>query len=523
MIAAIYARRSTEDERSAEDGRSIDRQVELARAFAESKGWAVAESYTDDGISGADFTRPGLVKLLDDVRAKKFQVVVVMSLDRIGRDQVRTSVVIQQLHDAGVEVWTYQDGQRVKFHKAVDKFMVGVHGFGAEQYREAVRDKVREALRTKAAKGHQTSGRTYGYDRIRVGDHTEKRVNEEQAAVVKRVFTMAAEGAGDDRIAAALAKDRIPYPGARWTKRPVAKILGNEIYTGKVIYGKTTNVDDGGAGKRIRVPESEWITTEHPDLRLVDDKLWEAVQKRKAATRAHYVRGEKGRLMSKPEAGITSKYMLSGIARCSVCGSTMTFVGDRKTKRYYCLGRMHKGAEFCSNVGGVPMDLLDKAVIGVLLDEVMSDRERLWRLISEADDARERKASRVPDRSREIAKVQGEINRLVESLASGKGGTSITAAIDQREGRLALLKGETAAVVPPVSRQDFLTAWERFRVTLNQRHPAQVRQLLRKLGCTRIVVTRTGEKTWDFAGEFDAGRVIKNGPSDSSGGVIRLM
>ena len=59
MIAAVYARKSSDDERSAEDGRSIDRQVALGRAFAESKGWAVGECFTDDSYSGADFTRPG--------------------------------------------------------------------------------------------------------------------------------------------------------------------------------------------------------------------------------------------------------------------------------------------------------------------------------------------------------------------------------------------------------------------------------------------------------------------------------
>ncbi len=63
-------------------------------------------------------------------------------------------------------------------------------------------------------------------------------------------------------------------------------------------------------------------------------------------------------------------------------------------------------------------------------------------------------------------------------------------------------------MVEPVKREAFLTSWERFRITLNQKHPTQVRQTLRKLGCDKIVVTRTGPHTWDFAGEFDAGRIV---------------
>ena len=85
VIAALYARKSTEDERTAEDGKSTDRQLALARKFAESKGWAVGETFVDDGISGANFERAGLVALLAGAKAKRFQVVVMMSLDRLGR------------------------------------------------------------------------------------------------------------------------------------------------------------------------------------------------------------------------------------------------------------------------------------------------------------------------------------------------------------------------------------------------------------------------------------------------------
>jgi site-specific DNA recombinase len=523
VIAAIYARKSNVDERTAEDGKSIDRQIHLAREFAEAKGWAVGEIHQDDGKSGADFTRAGLVALLAGAKAKRFGAVVLMGLDRLGREQTDVAKTLQTLTRADVGVWTYATGQQVKFDDSISKLMANIGSFGAENYREQIKLKTREALREKAKKGHQASGRTYGYDRVQVGDHVEKRVNDEQAAIVKRIFQLAADGLGDDRIAAALVKDGTPSPGSRWTKRPVRTILGNEIYIGRVTYGRTKNVDNGAGGERVKVPKAEWITVSIPELRIIDDATWTTVQARKAKTRSHYLRADKGRLASQPESGIISRYLLTGFLRCAVCGGSMTVVGERSKPRYYCLSRSHKGADACSNAGGIPMVSLDEAVIGVLLDEVMADRDRLWRLIAEADAKREaKKSSKTPDPSRVIAKQQGEIDRLIESLATGKGGASITQAIESRESRIALLKAEAAAVVEPIERAAFLSGWERFRILINKRHPDQVRQLLRKLGCERIEVTKTATG-WDFSGSFDAGRFVDNGPSDSSGGVMRLM
>src|SRR6266545_3944400 len=106
MIAAIYARKSTE-QRVTDDAKSVTRQVELARDFATSKGWQVAEEhvYRDDGISGAEFKdRPGLASLLLAVKSspRPFDVVVAMDESRLGRDQFQTAYLLQQIADAGV-------------------------------------------------------------------------------------------------------------------------------------------------------------------------------------------------------------------------------------------------------------------------------------------------------------------------------------------------------------------------------------------------------------------------------------
>ncbi len=514
MIAALYARLSKEDTRATEDN-GVARQLELGRAFAVKNGWTVNEAYVlaDDGVSGANFDhRPGLVRLLEGARQKPrpYDIVVVAAIDRIGREQVATSSVLKQLTRAGIQVWTFQDGQRVKFDRPIDKFMVGVKGFGAEEYRDAVRDKTVTALRELAKRGHATGPTSYGYRNEKQGGHTVRVIHEAEAAVVRRAFQLAADGYGNDRIRNILATEA-PQPGG-WAKNQVRRILANPIYVGRPVYGKVRNVDNDGRGARERVPESEWIQVDAPELRIVSDELWQAMQDRKEKTKQHYVRTPEGQLTGKPESGIVAKFMLSGIARCGTCGGTMTMIGGRTRKRYYCLGRAHRGPAFCSNSAGVPMDLLDQAVLEVLYDELLADPARLWEMI-QAHDAqrqleREARQGTQVNVEKEVARLEAEIGRLVTALAAGTASPDITKAIAERRAQVEGLQVPPTST--PVTKERVLTGYAAFRVLLNSRHPLAVRQVLRKLGCDRITVTKTATG-WDFAGEFDAGRLIEKG------------
>src|SRR3990170_4795736 len=101
MIAAIYARRSTEQTGVSEDQKSVQRQVEHARAFASAKGWTVAEDhvYVDDAVSGAEFERrPGFLRLMNALKPKPaFQVLVMSEESRLGREMVETMVALKAL------------------------------------------------------------------------------------------------------------------------------------------------------------------------------------------------------------------------------------------------------------------------------------------------------------------------------------------------------------------------------------------------------------------------------------------
>src|SRR5262245_16426025 len=174
MIAAIYARKST-DQNIADDEKSVARQVARARAYAERKGWTVAEEhiYVDDGISGADFVRrDGYLRLMNALTSRApFRALVMMEQSRLGREQTETTYALKRLADAGVRIFFYLTDSELKRETAIDKFLTSSMAFVDEMHREQSRQRTRDAMRRHAEQGHVAGGIVYGYRNreVRVG------------------------------------------------------------------------------------------------------------------------------------------------------------------------------------------------------------------------------------------------------------------------------------------------------------------------------------------------------------------
>ena len=186
-----------------------------------------------------------------------------------------------------------------------------------------------EALRRKAAAGHVAGGRVLGYDNVRQGEGgpVVRVVNEAEANIVRRIFTMAAEGKGLLRIAKTLNAEGIKNPTGQsrngtaksaglWSSTGVREILHRDLYRGVVVYGKTRN--EYRRGKRVRVEGEAPITLDRPELRIISDELWEETHDRMKRTHAVYLRRTGGRLGGKPSSGLESRYLLSGFLRCGL-------------------------------------------------------------------------------------------------------------------------------------------------------------------------------------------------------------
>jgi site-specific DNA recombinase len=249
MIAAIYARKSTEQSSVADDVKSVTRQIEHAKAYATRHGWTVCDEhvFVDDGISGAEFAnRPGFVRLMAALRPRApFQVLVMSEESRLGREAIETAYALKQLITAGVRVFFYLEDRERTFDSPTDKLLMSVTAFADELEREKARQRTYDAMQRKARAGHVTGGRVFGYDNVEVlgpdgqRSHVERRINQDEAAVVRRIFVLCADGSGLTRITKTLNAVGCPAPRPQqgrpcgWPHTSVREVLLREAIQGR--------------------------------------------------------------------------------------------------------------------------------------------------------------------------------------------------------------------------------------------------------------------------------------------------
>jgi DNA invertase Pin-like site-specific DNA recombinase len=206
MMAAIYARKSTEQNGVADEQKSVARQIEHARQYAIRKGCTVDDTYiyVDDGISGAEFAnRPGFLRLMNALKPRpSFQVLVMSEESRLGREAIETAYALKQLVTAGVRVFFYLEDRERTLDSPTDKIMLSLTTFADELEREKARQRTYDAMLRKARAGHVTGGRLFGYDNVDVTaadgarSHVERRINEAEAAIIRRIFDLSIAGHG---------------------------------------------------------------------------------------------------------------------------------------------------------------------------------------------------------------------------------------------------------------------------------------------------------------------------------------
>jgi site-specific DNA recombinase len=261
MIAAVYARKSTEQNAVVDEAKSVTRQVEHARAYAASRGWTIADEhvYVDDAISGAEFqNRPGYMRLLNSLKPEApFQVLIISELARLGREQLETGYACKQLSQAGVRIYSYLENREIALENATDVFLLSAVAFAAEIEREKARQRVSDAMTRKARAGYVCGGEPVGYRNREVSgpdgrrSHVEREVCEPEAAIVRRIFALCAGGKGVKGIAKLLNQEGVPSPRPKlsrpraWAPSSVRAVLHNEVYRGVHIWNKRSGRTDG--------------------------------------------------------------------------------------------------------------------------------------------------------------------------------------------------------------------------------------------------------------------------------------
>ena len=424
--AALYARYSSDLQSAA----SIDDQFRVCREHVERSGWTVAGGYRDAAVSGASMIlRPGIQTLLEDARRGAFDIVVAEALDRVSRDQADVAALFKHLQFAGVMIVTLAEGEISELH-------VGLKGTMNALFLKDLAAKTHRGLRGRVEQGRSGGGLCYGYDVVKATDDAgepvrgERTVNEKEADVVRRVFRDFAAGISPRAIAKRLNDEGIPGPSDRlWNDSSIrghAKrgtgLVNNELYIGRLVWNRLRYVKNPGTGKRVSRlnPPEQWIVTDVPELRIVDDALWQAVKDRqgelteKHATVIAAVRQAHAKRLNGTHR---PRHLLSGLLECGICGGSYAMRGQ---DRYGCSNHVMNGS--CANGRGIRRTVLEERVLAGLKEKLMAPEAAAEAMRAWAEETnrlnRERRASGEADRQ-ELAAVKKKMKAMIDVIEDG--------------------------------------------------------------------------------------------------------
>ena len=369
MRAAIYARYSSDLQSEA----SIEDQVRQCRKRIESEGWQETDVYADHSISGASTLRSGYQKMLEDARCGAFDTLIAEALDRLSRDQEDIAGLYKRLSFAGIKLITLAEGE-------VNELHVGLKGTMNALFLKDLAQKTHRGLEGRVRKGRSAGGLAYGYDIRREFDANGepvrgmREVNSHQAEIVRSIFAAYAVGKSSRAIAKELNANGVQGPGGRlWNdyaihgnRRRGTGILNNELYVGRLVWNRQRFIKDPTSGKRkARLNEkSEWVVTDVPELRIIDDELWNRAQSRQRTLNISSDEVATGAVLNRRHR---SQYLLSGLIKCGLCGANYILIAK---DRYGCSTRRTKGT--CSNEHVLERGSLEHLVLNGLKEKLIA-------------------------------------------------------------------------------------------------------------------------------------------------------
>jgi site-specific DNA recombinase len=515
MRAVIYARYSSD----LQSDRSIEDQVRDCRALAARSGWTVAEVYTDHAISGATLLRPGVQALLEHAAAGRFDVVLAEALDRLSRDLGDTAQLYKLLAFHQVKLVTISEGEVSQLH-------VGFKGTMNAQFLADLALKIRRGQRGNIEQGLASGGLTYGYEVVReFGPGGEikrgrRRIREDQAAVVRRIFTDYVAGLTPLQIARALNAEGVPaMRGGKWRPSTIGGhrqrkhgILHNELYIGVLIGGRTSKAKDPATAKHINrlQAEKDWRRVPVPDLRIVDDETWKA---------AHAVKLGNGGGPKTPSRRRRSPHLLSDLVHCAACGGRFV---QRDAARLTCAGFFYDSA--CTNNRRVRRAWLEGRVLEEL-GKLLADPANVARWTKRYHEQRQSRTAqvRVGNRAlvKELGDVKAKIARLIGAIADGESAApasalKLAAELERRQGELeaAIAAADDGAVVQlrPEAHEIYASRLADLAAALragSAQHQARARAILRRLiERIEILPPAAGDVSapveWRFVGKLEA-------------------
>ena len=321
-ITPLYERLSRDDELQGESN-SISHQKQMLEEFARRNNLPNPRHFTDDGVSGTRFDRPGFLAMMEEVEAGRVEAIVIKDMSRLGRDYLKVGQVMEILRQRGVRLIAINDG--VDSLKGDDDF-TPFRNIMNEFYARDTSRKIRSVFKSKGMTGkHLTGTVIYGYLWDEKREHW--LVDEEVAEVVRRIFSLTMEGYGPYQISKLLSEAKVEIPAVHlarfdegvnrtkpvkdpygWGSSTIVNILKKREYLGHTINFKTRKHFKDK--KSHYVDESEWTIFQNTHEAIIDQETFDNVQRIRANVRRY------------PD-GWGEAHPLTGLMYCADCGGKM--------------------------------------------------------------------------------------------------------------------------------------------------------------------------------------------------------
>lgn len=427
---AAYGRFSSD----AQNEKSADDQLARCLEKVASLGGEVPteNQLKDEAISGASTKRPGFERLMTMVRERELDVMVVEDMDRMSRDLSDSAFIMKELAFYDVELITVSDG--MSSHSPSAKTHFFLKGFMGEAFLDNLRDKTLRGQMACFKAGFATGGVAYGFKTTPKLDAYGKviahiiSINEEQAAVVRRIFREHLAGRSLAVITSGLNADRVPPPRSKkrkgkpeWGDSTIRTILHNPVYVGVWKFGLKKWAKVPGTNKRTpKVRDATEVPPEQnrPHLRIIDDELWTAVQGRLAAVRQHYVKDGIKKGGSIP--GKNTSYLLSGMLLCE-CGALMFINGGNNYRRYRCTANARRGT--CPNRVTVAEPIARKRIVEAVNKALLSDFAKKYEKqirVQKSGGRGRRLDNELKVKRADLLKTEARIRNLIDQMSDGE-------------------------------------------------------------------------------------------------------
>ena len=470
--AALYARYSTDMQNDA----SVADQFASCEKHATRQGIDVTERYSDHATSGASLLRQDIQRLLTDAATGTFDVVIAEGLDRLSRNQADIATLYQHLQFHGVRIETLSEGDISELH-------IGLKGTMNALFLKDLAIKTHRGLEGRAKAGKSAGGKSYGYTAVQSlgADGTvlrgDRKIDPGEAAIIRRIFKDYATGISPKKIAEALNDEGIPAPSSKYwgastiygNRQRGTGLLNNELYIGRQVWNRQTYVKDPATGKRVSRPnpESDWVITNVPNLRIIPQDLWNAAKERQGALTLQAAE-------DKPWDRRRPRYLLSKLLTCGCCGGGMSMVN--KTS-YGCSQARNKGPSVCTNKRLIKREELEDRVLNALTTHLM--QPEALEQFCEAYIAERNRLACASEKSkasleRELHRLHKEKASLIASLKNGVPAEFLKDDIAQNMSQTQRVEAEIAA-----ARED---APVRFHPKMADVYRARVTALIRTLG-----------------------------------------